>query len=742
MQRTLIVSNRLPLILKKSEGKVLVEPSVGGLATGLASFYQSHNCIWIGWPGILTSDLDDTETREISAILAKKSCHPVYISRSEIEDYYMGFCNSTIWPLFHYFQSESTWEKPYWDAYLSVNRQFCNAITELYRPGDRIWIHDYHLMLLPAMIREKIPDASIGFFNHIPFPSYEIYRILPWRKEILEGLMGADLIGFHSYNYVRYFIDSVRHILGYQHTSGEILTEDHLVKVDTFPMGIDYEHFAGAVDRPEVQREIQRIRSKYGNRHILLSFDRLDYTKGIPQRLKAFDLFLEHYPEYKGNVILMVIAVPSRTSVKEYSNIKRQIDRLVGNITGRHGTMDWMPVRYFYDILPFETLVALYKVADVALVTPLRDGMNLMAKEFIATKTDGKGVLILSEMAGAAAELGEALIVNPFNLEEMAETLHLALTMPEEEMIRRNRWMQSRLRRYNIMRWTGDFIQRLETTKEDQNKLNARRISDALRDELINKYRTSKDRLIFLDYDGTLVNFTPKPEAAIPDAELLSTLRALAEVSTNELVIVSGRDRGTLNNWFGIPGISIIAEHGIWIRRREGAWEMTESLQNDWKSDIKPILELYVDRTPGSFIEEKDYSLVWHYRMAESELAKTRAMELKSILFDLTAHKGLTILEGSNVLEIKNAGYNKGRAAMEWLHSGKWDFIMAVGDDQTDEYLFDVLPEDAYSIKVGMIQSKAHYNLNSVRQVRELLSQCAGCKGEDNIQNIFREGGR
>ncbi|WP_348632337.1 bifunctional alpha,alpha-trehalose-phosphate synthase (UDP-forming)/trehalose-phosphatase [Methanofollis sp. W23] len=728
-----MISNRLPYHIHHDGEKYRVEPSIGGLATGLASYYQEHNCAWVGWPGLDAGSLGEEGMRTVAALLEEQACLPVFLDADEVEGYYDGFCNSTIWPLFHYFHTSSTWDRASWETYLRVNQAFCEATVREYRPGDIIWVHDYHLLLLPAMLRRALPKAAIGFFNHIPFPSYEIFRILPWRREILEGLLGADLIGFHTFDYVRHFTDSVRRILGHQHTSGEILTGNRLVKVDTFPMGIDYTRYSKAVEEPGVREEAARLRRKYGGRRVILSFDRLDYTKGIPQRLHAFDLFLQRHPEYRDEVVLIVVAVPSRTAVHKYQTLKRQVDRLVGEITGRHGTIDWAPVRYLYDVLPFETLVALYQIADVAFVTSLRDGMNLMAKEFVATKHDGLGVLVLSEMAGAAAELGEAVIVNPFNTEEMVAALEEALTMPENEQVRRNRWMQERLRRYHVLHWANDFMQRLEATKVRQRELEASLLSTEQRETMVQRYQEAGRRLLLLDYDGTLAPFVSRPEHAVPDPPLLSLLGGLATEKGTEVVMISGRDRRTLAEWFGSLAVGLIAEHGVWACRPGGEWQRTAPLQQEWKEEIRPVLERYVDRTPGSFIEEKDFSLVWHYRMADPDLASARVKELKSMLFDLTAHRDLDIMEGSRVLEVKNAGYNKGRAAAEWLDDGPWDFVLGVGDDWTDEYLFEALPEGACSVKVGMGLSKARMHVRSLREVRALLEDCLSPEGGQEI---------
>lgn len=722
MGRLLIVSNRLPISIRKRVSEVHFLPSVGGLATGLSSFYRSYRSLWVGWPGIALEKIKKEE-QDIETKLTSESCYPVFLSQREVENYYYGFCNKTIWPLFHYFTQYAIYSKSLWKAYKGVNAAFCGTIIKVAKPDDIIFVHDYHLMLLPMLIRERLPDATIGFFLHIPFPSFEVFRLLPWRKEIVKGLLGADLIGFHTYDYVQHFLDSVRGMLGYEHSFGQLAAGNRIIKVDAFPMGIDYERFVSATHAPEVQREKKRIGEIVGERKIILSIDRLDYTKGISKRLETFDLFMEQNPEYKEKVTLILLAVPSRTGVEHYMLLKKHVDELVGRVNGKHGTIGWMPVWYLYRFLPFHNLVALYDVADVALITPLRDGMNLIAKEFIATKTEGRGVLILSEMTGAAKELGEAIIVNPNNEEEVAEALKEALIMADEEQIERNRIMQKRLQRYNVVRWASDFMDELSHIKKLQHELSARRLTYEMKRKLIDDYLKSNERLVLLDYDGTLVPFAEKPEKAKPDDELLRLLEQLAQEPKNEVVIVSGRDKDTLKKWFGSLPVGLVAEHGVWIKERGGAWEMIEPLTNEWKKEIRPILELYEDRTPGSFIEEKEFSIVWHYRKADPELSSVRARELMDALLHLTANLNLGILEGSKVIEIKNIGINKGRASLRWISKHDWDFILAAGDDWTDEDVFAVLPESAYSIRVGLSPSKAKFNLSFTTEVRTILSE-------------------
>jgi trehalose 6-phosphate synthase/phosphatase len=725
MDRLLIVSNRLPVTVTKKENGIEFRESIGGLATGLSSFYESHNSKWIGWSGIPSEKL----TRDEENILKKRlteefSNYPVFLSENDISNYYYGFCNRTIWPLFHSFTQYVEYDSELWRSYKRVNEIFCSEITYIAEPDDTLWIHDYQLMLLPHLVREKIPDITIGFFLHIPFPPFEIFHLLPWRDQILQGLWGADLIGFHTYDYAQKFLSSVRRLLGYEPVLGRTIAEDRVVKVDSFPMGIDYDRYESAVTDPTVEEELTRIHEEIGDHDLILSMDRLDYTKGILQRLDAFDYFLEENPDYREKATLMLVASPSRTEVGQYQDLKKRLEERIGRINGKYGTIEWTPVRYMHQIIPFETLIALYKSADVALITPLRDGMNLMAKEFLATKTDGKGVLILSEMAGAARELGEALIVNPNNKEEIAEALKKALSMPEVEQKKHNRAMQKRLKRYDVVRWANDFMDNLTRVKEMQKTLGVRKLTPSMKKDLFTAYRESESRLMLLDYDGTLVPFEKKPEKARPDTVLVTTLEALCRDEKNYVVIVSGRDRETLDRWFADLDLALIAEHGVWIKEKDGDWEMIENLENEWKGEIKPILELYVDRTPGSFIEEKEFSLGWHSRGVDNhKLRSVRARELKESLVDLTANLGLRVLEGDKVIEVKHQGVDKGRAAQRIVSKTDWEFILAIGDDWTDEDMFGVLPEETYSMKVGLQPTKANYNLYSVEEARSLLER-------------------
>jgi len=721
--KIIIVSNRLPITISKRKDELKIEQSPGGLATCLRAIQEEEKAIFVGWPGYWPANDKEKKSIENDLINNYKS-YPVFISPAEIGKYYYGFANRTLWPLFHYFSTYCAYEESEWIAYKRVNEKFFQKVFDLAGPQDTFWIHDYHLMLLPALIRKSFPQSSIGFFLHIPFPSSEIFRTLPWREEILEGFLGADLIGFHTYEYAQHFLNSVLLLLGYEHEFGAILVDNRIVKVENFPMGIDSLGLKNLLEESSIQKEIKKLEEKIWTkkRKIILSVDRLDYTKGIPQRLKGIELFLEKNPEWHNRFTYIMLCVPSRTKVKHYSLLKEEIDSLVGRINGRFGMPGWIPVHYMYRSLPFNKLLPLYAIADVALVTPLRDGMNLVAKEYVASKKDNKGVLVLSETAGAASELGEALLVNVNNKEDIASALTQALDMSEEEQARGMELMRKRLFEYDVFHWARSFAERIKDVKKIQSQREHRKLNAKWEKKLISDFKRSKNRLLFLDYDGTLVSFAPKPEQAKPDIGLIRLLFSLGRDPHNTLVIVSGRDRPTMERWLGKIPCGLVAEHGAWIKRdAHHDWEKQKSLSGDWKEQLKPILKTYEFRVPGSLVEEKEYGIAWHYRKANPELGKLRSSELFDYLNEFLANTDLQVMHGNKVIEVRVSGINKGNGVLPWLSEKKWDFILALGDDWTDEDLFKILPATAYSVKVSYGPSQARFYLESSQSARSML---------------------
>jgi len=721
--KIIIVSNRLPVTISKRKDELKIQQSPGGLATCLRAIQEEEKAIFVGWPGYWP--INDKEKRLIeNDLINNYKSYPIFISPAEIGKYYYGFANRTLWPLFHYFSTYCAYEESEWIAYKRVNEKFFQKVFDLAGPQDTFWIHDYHLMLLPALIRKSLPQSAIGFFLHIPFPSSEIFRTLPWREEILEGFLGADLIGFHTYEYAQHFLNSVLLLLGYEHEFGEILVGNRIVRVENFPMGIDSLGLKNLLEEPLIQKEIKKLEEKIWTkkRKIILSVDRLDYTKGIPQRLKGIELFLEKNPEWHNRFTYIMLCVPSRTKVKHYSLLKEEVDSLVGRINGRFGMPGWIPVHYMYRSLPFYKLLPLYTIADVALVTPLRDGMNLVAKEYVTSKKDNKGVLVLSETAGAASELGESLLVNVNNKEDIASALTQALDMSEEEQARGMELMRKRLFEYDVLHWARSFVERIRDVKKIQSQREHRKLNAEWEKKLTSDFKRSKNRLLFLDYDGTLVSFATKPEQAKPDIGLIRLLFSLGKDPHNTLVIVSGRDRTTIERWLGKAPCGLVAEHGAWIKRdaRHG-WEKQKSLSGDWKEQLKPILKTYEFRVPGSLVEEKEYGIAWHYRKANPELGQLRSGELFDYLNEFLANTDLQVMHGNKVIEVRISGINKGNGVIPWLSEEKWDFILALGDDWTDEDLFKMLPATAYSIKVSYGPSQARFYLESSQSARSML---------------------
>ncbi|MFW6313448.1 MAG: bifunctional alpha,alpha-trehalose-phosphate synthase (UDP-forming)/trehalose-phosphatase [Spirochaetota bacterium] len=726
MGKTLIVSNRMSTSVSRSDSGFTFTPSVGGLATGLSSLHEQEESLWIGWSGLPSDELTDEERATIAATLRDEhKSIAVDLSSDDLERFYYGFCNNTIWPLFHYFPTYVTYDDDSWESYREVNERFFERVKEFLEPDDIVWVHDYQLMLLPALIKEYQPDARVGFFLHIPFPSYEVFRLLPWRETLLLGLLGADLIGFHTYDYARHFLSSVRRLLGYDHDLASIRYENRLVRVDVFPMGIDYDRYAGASQFPAVKERIAEIAADRPAEKLILSVDRLDYTKGIPQRLRAYQRFLENYPRYLDRVSMVLIVAPSRTAVPQYQELKREVDELVSIINGRFSTISWTPIHYFYRTFPFEHLTALYAQADVLLVTALRDGMNLIAKEYIAAKGPSTGVIVVSETAGVARELSEAIIVNPSSVGDIADGLAAALEMPAEEQKKRNERMVERLRRYDIHYWAHDFIQKLGNAYEVQQSFLGKRLARSIRTSVIERCAAASRRLLLLDYDGTLLPYMDRPDQAVPDAPLKEVLSRLAADERNDVVLISSRGREFMSNHLGDLNVGLIASHGIWIRRAGEDWEQLVPVDSEWKDELAPVMQLHAHRTPGSQFEEKEYGLAWHYRGSEPDLAFVRVAELRDALLSMSSNHALTIFEGNRVLEVKSSLASKAQAAAIWYDAVEYDLILAAGDDQTDEELFASLPDDAQTVRIGLGTTNATYFLENPGELRMFLKEIA-----------------
>jgi trehalose 6-phosphate synthase/phosphatase len=512
--KTIIISNRLPVKAELDGDNIIYHNSEGGLATGLSCIFNSGNSLWIGWSGIPTRNLQ--LQHQIKSELEKRRLIPVMLCEQEINEYYEGFSNETLWPLFHYFPSYARFNAEHWESYVSVNRKFANAIIEVANEGDTIWIHDYHLMLVPAMVREILPHVSIGFFQHIPFPSYEVFRILPWRNEIVKGLMGADLIGFHTEEDVLHFTEAAEQISNTEFPeasvlSNEILIDDRSVTVNAFPMGIDYRKYDTLARSENVAKAREKILEHTKEMKLMISIDRLDYSKGIVNRLHAYDQFLQEHPEFREKVVFIQLIVPSRDNVAQYSLLKEDVNRLVGDINTRYSSFEWSPIKYFYRSLSPDELSGLYVAADVALVTPLRDGMNLVSKEYVASRLNATGVLILSEMAGASKELTQAIIINPNDQKELAAAMYQALTMPVREQMKRMKSLQRVASHNNIHNWVERFMVTLKEVSLVQHNFDLHIYNEEVEEHILHQFISRKDAAAILEQ----LNLKPKSDKAL-----------------------------------------------------------------------------------------------------------------------------------------------------------------------------------------------------------------------------------
>jgi trehalose 6-phosphate synthase/phosphatase len=728
MARLIIVSNRLPFSLEKEGDKISLRQSSGGLVSAIKSYFESSpgqkgeitDRLWMGVADFPQEDWDKAVS--LQAAEQDFSLLPVFVDKEQYDNYYNGFSNSVLWPLFHYFNSLAVYDSRFFQAYLQVNQLFAEQLVPMLRPDDVIWIHDYQLMILPHLLRQRIPEATIGFFLHIPFPSYEIFRLMPaeWKKALLHGVMGADLIGFHTYDYVQHFLQSVRMLLGVDSYFQNLQYEDRLVRIDLFPIGIDYDKFHVTASDPEVEGLCEKIRADLGDKKIIFSVDRLDYTKGLMQRLSGFEYFLERYPEWREKLVFILNIVPSRDTIPAYNERKKMIEEMVGAINGRFSSIGWQPIIYRYNHLGFKELIALYQAADAALITPLRDGMNLVAKEYVAS-SKGRGVLILSELAGAASELGEAILVNPTDTSEVASSITRALAMPLYEQRNRISVMQRRLQEYDVFKWVNDFLDQLAQVKQDQRKQRVKLLDEKTVAMIRKHYQGGKNRCFLLDYDGTLVPFSRIPSEASPDNALKQLLLQMGSDPRNHVIIISGRDTGTLDRWLGDLPLTLVAEHGASFKPRNGTWQQMVSVSDLWKEEIRRIMQLFVLRCAGSFIEEKTNTLAWHYRNTQTGLGFTRSRELLNTLSQLIQNTTLQVIDGNKVVEVRIAGFDKGATALKIIGEMDPDFIFCMGDDTTDEDMFKALEGEAYTIKVNSGASAAQYTILSQRQALPLL---------------------
>lgn len=729
--RLLVISNRLPLTIKRTpEGGWSFTMSSGGLVAGLSGLKESTDFIWIGWLG---QDIDPAERPALCKILLEQhSCVPVFVPDDLADAYYNGFSNKILWPLFHYMPGELKFQDHLWESYCEANQIFADAISRVYKEGDLVWVHDYHLMLVPQLLRETRPNAKIGWFLHTPFPSSEIYRVLPVRDKVLRGILECDMIGFHTYDYARHFQSACTRILGLETTPDGVDTKTRFVSVGVFPIGIEPDKFFHGLDNKEIQDRVAELKERYKGKKIIIGVDRLDYIKGVPHKLEGFELFLQQQPEWQGKVVFIQIAVPSRTDVEEYQRLRQDVNESVGRINGIFGTLDYYPIHYLNKSVNFVQLTALYRISDVCYITSIRDGMNLVSYEYITCQEDNHGVLILSEFAGSAQSLSGAVMVNPWDTQQLADAVHQALTMPADERASRHQKLFRYVTTYTSAFWGESFVAHLQETTKDSDTVTKVPVLPV--DDVAAVFKASKKRLVVFDYDGVLAELQVLPQLATMVGETRGWVEALGRDDKTFVFVVSGRTREGLAQAIGDAPIGACAEAGCFVRYSpDEEWRSaTDDLDTSWRDTVAPIFDYFTDRTPGSFVEEKEIHLTWHYRNADPDFGSWQARELQLHLDNVLGSSRVEILLGDKTVEVRPRDVSKGTSVRRLLadHHDEYDFVLYIGMLKTDQDVFVELNKASakhkYLVSVHYDPgTQANYQVKGFNGAQELLKKLA-----------------
>ncbi|SPO41190.1 related to trehalose-6-phosphate phosphatase [Pseudozyma flocculosa] len=626
---------------------------------------------------------------------------PVWLDHNVAHGHYEGYCKTTLWPLFHYLlwqdvhAERRAWEDYSWEAYYAANEAFAKRVAAEYRPGDLVWVHDYHLLLVPLMLRKLVPDAHIGLFVHAPFPSSEVFRCLPKRKEILEGMLGADLACFQAFSYSRHFLSSCIRVLGSEASSNSVESDNggHVTNITYNPIGIDSAKIAKDSSSEGVLPKIQAIREMYKGKKILIGRDKLDVVRGVVQKLQAFHKFLAEFPEWRNKVVLIQVTAPA---LNDSPKLERQVSELVSHINGEFGSLSFTPVHHYHQIIDRDEYFALLSVADLALITSVRDGMNTTSMEYIICQERfAKSPLILSEFTGTAGRMRSAIQVNPWNIFGVAKAIDYALRLTDDEKRARHDQLYHQVVSHTSHTWAAGLVKQLLVRLISEHSAHFTPPLD--RDEMLAKFGRARKRLFMLDYDGTLTPIVKQPEMAVPSQRLLDALKVLAEDPRNVIFIISGRDGAFLGKHLGhFRNIGFSAEHGGFLKLPgSDEWRnLTEELDMSWMKGIRGVFEYYTERTGGSFIEQKKSSITWHYRGADPDFGSFQAKECQAHLENLTSHNKLPVevLVGKKNLEVRPLAVNKGEIVKRLLYDHPdADFVFCAGDDKTDEDMFRTL---------------------------------------------------
>ncbi|KAJ3265049.1 threalose-6-phosphate phosphatase [Chytriomyces hyalinus] len=742
--KLITATHHLPVELHLEGDRHVLHPRKGhsALYSGIKSLKTTENVVHVGCLGSLVTEngLEPIpNTDEMLALFSTtaNAFQPVFVDHDTAASHYEGYCKTDLWPLFHYVLWDSavdgTAEKNHWNDYVAVNQAFADAIMEIYSAGDTIWIHDYHLLLLPSMLRNTLPNATIGLFLHTPFPSSEIFRCLPKRQEILQGMLGANMIGFQTYSYARHFISSCTRVLGLESSPKGVDYKGFQVAIEIFPIGID-------VDRVESRRKSQIVKDKiasimelYAGKKIIIGRDKVDHIKGVQHKLLAYEKFLMLYPEWHNKVVLSQVTTPPQ---RESPKLESKVGELVSRINGNFGSLEFVPVHHYHHHLDVDDYVSLLSVANVGLMTSVRDGMNTTSHEYVICQQENRGALILSEFAGTAGSLGGAMLVNPWDYSGVAHAINDALTLSLEEKSNRH----EQLYNYVILRtasfWARSFVKELRNWARIPDQMNPTPYLDF--DTVKSRFTSAQKRLFLFDYDGTLTPIVKTPSAAHPPPDMLKALEVLCDDPRNYVFIISGRDQGALDKWLGhMSGLGLSAEHGCFIKYPgESHWHnLTEQIDLSWKNEVTEIFSYYTERTQGSFIEHKKSSITWHYRLADPDYGIFQAKECQNHLENAILSKlPVEVLIGKKNLEVRPISINKGEIVKSLLNSQpETDFVLCAGDDKTDEDMFKALarsnmPEDdCFTVTIGSAtkKTKASWHVVKPEELIDLLGVLA-----------------
>ncbi len=723
--RLLIVANRLPVTLTvEDDGSIRWAKSSGGLAEAIECLLraqdrepgESMQLAWIGWLG---DEVDyDKQVALKNQMFSESSYMPVFLTTEQADLYYNGFCNDILWPLFNYVPlstGSTVMQSKYWDSYVEANQVFADTVFETWQPGDMIWVHDYQLMLVPQMLRKKLQDVRIGFFLHTPFPTSEVYRVLPFREHILEALLNCDLIGFHCFSYARHFLRSCAEILGLETSPKGVDVGGRVVRIGIFPIGIDPAKWEARCLTDSVQVRLTDLREQFVGKKVIVGIDRLDPIKGIPHKLIAMETFLDRYPQWQGNVVMIQVCVPSRVEVEKYANVQDDVNQLVGRINSKFGKVDFNPIHCINRSIDGDELCALYTLADMLAVTSLRDGMNLISFEFVACQREHCGVLLLSEFAGAAQNFSAAVQINPWNISETADAFDYALGLSVEERQERHSLLFDYVNKYTSLRWGHTFIADLQQELEIDDKISSS-TRKLRKGDVFSSYHRSQKRLLLLGYEGVLSRTGSLPKLSHPSKQLLGILRSLCRDVKNTVFLICGHTRAQLTDWFGALDIGLIAEHGCFLKwpGKDTEWQQTLPPQDpSWRDAVLPILQSYASSVQGSFVYEKELTLSWTYHHAASEFGDWQANELMGYLNEVLSNIPIDAIMCRRFIELRPYGVTTQSVLASMFETGAEDEADTVTErsaapapyghvhPETGARALFVIPEEGGSIKDG-----------------------------------------